>query len=107
MARVVARSPELKAGWPQQDWRGTSTIQPASSSSFAAAKPTDGRIMSTRQVTKRPTRLAGSAIEAPGAMKFDARLAERARTCKRRRLPREHFGRILRLKHLHPGGITT
>src|SRR6185503_3010248 len=56
MARVVARSPELNAGWPQQLCVGTSTVQPASSSSLTAAKPTDGRIRSTRQVTKRPTR---------------------------------------------------
>src|SRR3954470_15772139 len=65
MARALRRSPELKAGCPQQDWRGTATVQPASSRSLTAAKPTDGRIRSTRQVTKRPTRLAGSAIGAP------------------------------------------
>src|ERR1700719_2172593 len=65
ISRVVARSPELKAGWPQQLCGGTSTVQPASSKSFTAAKPTDGRIMSTRQVTNRPTRLSGSAIDAP------------------------------------------
>jgi hypothetical protein len=57
-ARVRApclRSPELKAGWPQQVCAsGTSTVQPASSSSFAAAKPTLGRIRSTRQVTNEP-----------------------------------------------------
>src|SRR5216684_1245564 len=64
MSRVVARSPELKAGWPQQLCSGTSTVQPASSRSFAAAKPTEGRIRSTRQVTNSPTRLAmGSAIK--------------------------------------------
>src|SRR5216684_6219014 len=63
MSCVVERSPELNAGWPQQLWRGTSTMQPASSRSFAAANPTDGRIKSTRQVTNSPTRLAiGSAI---------------------------------------------
>src|SRR5712672_2706162 len=65
MARALRRSPELKAGCPQQDWGGTATVQPASSRSLTAAKPTDGRIRSTRQVTKRPTRLAGSAIGAP------------------------------------------
>src|SRR5919205_82016 len=54
---VVARSPELKAGWPQQVWAaGTSTSQPASSSSLTAAKPTLGRYRSTRQVTKSATR---------------------------------------------------
>src|SRR5437868_6483741 len=56
MARVVARSPELNAGWPQQVCVGTSTVQPASSRSLTDAKPTDGRIRSTRQVTNRPTR---------------------------------------------------
>src|SRR5689334_21994484 len=57
MARVVARSPELYAGWPQQTCSGgTSTVQPASSRSFTAAKPTDGRNRSTRQVTKSATR---------------------------------------------------
>src|SRR5262245_39503753 len=56
ICRVVARSPELNAGWPQQVCVGTSTVQPASSSSFTAAKPTAGRIRSTRQVTNRPTR---------------------------------------------------
>src|SRR5262245_49489468 len=65
MARAFRRSPELKAGWPQQVWRGTSTVQPASSSSFTAANPIDGRIRSTRQVTNRPMRLPGSAIDAP------------------------------------------
>src|SRR5690242_8653158 len=59
MARVVARSPELKAGWPQQDCDGTSTRQPASSRSFTAAKATEGRMRSTRQVTKSPTRGPG------------------------------------------------
>src|ERR1700686_4404150 len=63
MSRLVARSPELKAGWPQQLCGGTCTVQPASSRSFAAAKPTDGRIRSTRQVTNSPTCLvARSAI---------------------------------------------
>src|SRR5579871_1969952 len=62
---AVGRSPALKAGWPQQLCGGTSTTQPASSSSFAAAKPTEGRIRSTRQVTNSPTRLVcGAAIEA-------------------------------------------
>src|SRR5580658_902587 len=53
---ALARSPELYAGWPQQVWLGTITLQPASSSSLTAAKPTLGRMMSTRQVTKSPTR---------------------------------------------------
>src|ERR1043166_6388678 len=57
MSRVVLRSPELNAGWPQQVCIGTSTVQPASSSSFTAAKPTAGRIRSTRQVTNSPTRV--------------------------------------------------
>src|SRR5262249_48689035 len=64
MARAVARPPALNAGWPQHVWRGTSTVQPASSRSFTAAKPMDGRIRSPRQVTKRPTRRVGSAMEA-------------------------------------------
>src|SRR5688572_10359283 len=55
-SRAVPRSPELYAGCPQQVCTGTSTVQPASSRSFTAAKPTDGRIRSTRQVTKSPTR---------------------------------------------------
>ena len=56
--RIAAKSPELYAGWPQQvsPASGTTTRQPASSSSCTAAKPTDGRNMSTRQVTNRPTR---------------------------------------------------
>src|ERR1700680_2565550 len=54
MSRLVARSPELKAGWPQQLCGGTCTLQPASSRSFTAARPTDGRIRSTRQVTNSP-----------------------------------------------------
>src|SRR5215467_3586372 len=100
MARAVARSPELKAGCPQQAWRGTSTVQPASSSSFAAAKPIDGRIMSTRQVTKRPTRLAGSAIEAPGAMEFVPRHWRKGRHPASGGVPDEHFGRIWQLAHI-------
>src|ERR1043166_2515145 len=70
MARALRRSPELNAGWPQQVWRGTSTVQPASSRSFAAANPIEGRIRSTRQVTNRPTRLPGSAIDAPWRVSF-------------------------------------
>src|SRR5215471_2970167 len=62
MARAFRRSPELNAGWPQQVCGGTSTVQPASSRSFAAANPIEGRIRSTRQVTKRPTRARGSAM---------------------------------------------
>src|SRR5258706_13960051 len=73
MARALRRSPELKAGCPQQDWGGTATVQPASSKSFTAAKPTDGRIRSTRQVTKRPTRLAGSAIRIPERLQIGLR----------------------------------
>src|ERR1700751_2386445 len=58
MAIAVFRSPELYAGWPQQVCaRGASTMQPASSRSLAAAKPTVGRKMSTRQVTKSPMRI--------------------------------------------------
>ena len=54
-------SPLLKAGWPQQVCaRGTSTVQPASLSSFRAAKPTRGRMASTRQVTNRATRGRGA-----------------------------------------------
>src|SRR3954453_14584172 len=50
-------SPLLKAGCPQQVCAvGTSTVQPASLSSFNAAKPMRGRIASTRQVTNRATR---------------------------------------------------
>src|SRR3972149_2293123 len=56
MARALARSPELNAGCPQQACRGTTTVQPASSSSLTAAKPTEGRMKSTRQVTSSPTR---------------------------------------------------
>src|SRR5262245_54109651 len=60
IAIVSLRSPELYAGWPQQVWAsGTSTAQPASSRSLTAAKPTLGRMRSTRQVTKRPTRSLG------------------------------------------------
>src|SRR6202011_3085827 len=59
---AAARWPELNAGWPQQDWRGTSTVQPASSSSLTAAKPTAGRIRSTRQVTSSPTRFRGGGM---------------------------------------------
>ena len=44
MARVVAESPLLKAGWPQQVCPGgTSTSHPADSSNRTAAKPVDGR----------------------------------------------------------------
>src|SRR6202035_1820432 len=75
MSRVVARSPELKAGWPQQLCGGTSTLQPASSRSFAAAKPTEGRIRSTRQVTNSPTRLVSRAaiigLRCPGRNRND------------------------------------
>jgi hypothetical protein len=54
---ACAVSPLLKAGWPQQVCAcGTSTRQPASRSSFKAAKPTLGRIASTRQVAKSATR---------------------------------------------------
>src|SRR5262249_37563747 len=57
IARASARSPELYPGCPQQVCtRGTSTVQPASSSSLTAANPTVGRNRSTRQVTNRPTR---------------------------------------------------
>src|ERR1700686_2626545 len=62
MSRLVARSPELKAGWPQQLCGGTCTLQPASSRSFTAAKPTDGRIRSTRQVTNSPTCLVARSV---------------------------------------------
>src|SRR5580692_6761010 len=63
ISRLVARSPELNAGWPQQVCGGTSTVQPASSKSLTAAKPTDGRNRSTRQVTNSPTcRFSRSAI---------------------------------------------
>src|ERR1700685_3672791 len=56
-SRVVARSPELYAGCPQQVCaRGTSTWQPACSSNRIAAKPTVGRCRSTRQVTNNATR---------------------------------------------------
>ena len=63
MARAVAESPPLYAGWPQQVCTaGASTTQPASSSSLTAANPTAGRKRSTRQVTNSPTRgwLVGS-----------------------------------------------
>ena len=57
-ALASARSPELYAGCPQQVCPGgTNTSAPPASSSLIAAKPTDGRIRSTRQVTKRPTRM--------------------------------------------------
>jgi hypothetical protein len=57
MGRVAASAPLLKAGWPQQVCdSGISTLQPAASSKATAAKPTLGRIESTRQVTNRPTR---------------------------------------------------
>ena len=56
IASVLARSPELNAGWPQQVCpAGTTTSQPAASSRRTAAKPTAGRNRSTRQVTKRAT----------------------------------------------------
>jgi hypothetical protein len=55
-AMALGASPEFQAGWPQQVWvSGTTTSQPAVSSSFIAAKPMRGRIRSTRQVTNRPT----------------------------------------------------
>src|SRR5882672_5169227 len=61
-SRADLRSPEFHPGWPQQVWvAGTATSQPASSRSFSAAKPIDGRIRSTRQVTNRPTRMAARA----------------------------------------------
>jgi hypothetical protein len=53
---ACAVSPLLKAGWPQQVCAcGTSTRQPASRSSLSAAKPTLGRIASTRQVANSAT----------------------------------------------------
>ena len=66
-AAAVSRSPELNAGWPQQVCAsGTSTRHPASSRSLTAAKPTDGRNRSTRQVTKRATRGDVSGMEPRG-----------------------------------------
>src|SRR6476660_524228 len=57
---VSARSPELYAGCPQQVCEaGTKTSAPPDSSSLIAANPIDGRIKSTRQVTKKPTRMGG------------------------------------------------
>src|SRR6185503_9456441 len=56
---------------------GTSTVQPASSSSLTAAKPTDGRNRSTRQVTKSATRRGGldtSATMAAAKMRCNRRL---------------------------------
>src|SRR2546428_4145 len=59
-AFASARSPELYAGWPQQVCDGgTKASAPPDSISSIAAKPIDGRIRSTRQVTKKPTRMAG------------------------------------------------
>src|SRR5512147_3084243 len=53
---VSRLSPESNAGWPQHACpAGTTTSQPARSRSLTAAKPTEGRIVSTRHVTKRPT----------------------------------------------------
>src|SRR5690606_17732144 len=53
---VEPTSPLLKAGCPQHVCAaGTSTSQPARSRRSTAAKPTAGRTMSTRQVTKNPT----------------------------------------------------
>ena len=46
---------------------GTITLQPASSSSFTAAKPTLGRNRSTRQVTNRPTRIGGFTASVTGS----------------------------------------
>ena len=45
------------AGWPQQVCcSGTSTRHPAASNNVIAAKPIEGRMASTRQVTNSPTR---------------------------------------------------
>src|SRR5580704_8209480 len=59
-----------------------STMQPASSSSLTAAKPTDGRKKSTRQVTNSPTRLPGSTMSSPKPRLrlFSRSLAHRAAT---------------------------
>src|SRR5579864_144761 len=46
-------------------------MQPASSSSFTAAKPTEGRNRSTRQVTKRATRRGGE-LDTPATMALAA-----------------------------------
>src|SRR6056297_224102 len=55
-ARAPLRSPEFQPGCPQQVCAaGTRTSQPASCSSFTAAKATLGRNRSTRQVTNRAT----------------------------------------------------
>src|SRR5688572_24797674 len=57
-ACAEARSPELYAGCPQHVCSlGTTTSHPAASSSRIVAKPMRGRIRSTRQVTKRATRI--------------------------------------------------
>src|SRR6185437_4376705 len=48
-------APEFHAGCPQQVCTGTSTSQPACSSSLTAEKPTLGRTRSTRQVTNNAT----------------------------------------------------
>src|SRR6185295_16120248 len=77
MARVVPRSPELNAGWPQQVCTGASTTQPASSSSLTAAKPMEGRIRSTRQVTNSPTRLPRSGITCSAPHLHGPTVAER------------------------------
>src|SRR5262249_8566892 len=72
MSRAVLRSPELKAGWPQQVCGGTSTVQPASSNSLTAAKPTDGGTRSTRQVTNRPTRFGCCCDAVRSAIRFSS-----------------------------------
>ena len=74
ISRASALSPLFSAGWPQQVCAaGTSTVQPASSSSLTAAKATLGRIRSARQVTKSPTRLASPLLKvAPSTLRADA-----------------------------------
>src|SRR5271155_6010596 len=57
-ALAPVRSPALYPGCPQQVCGGgTQTSAPPASSSRTAARPIDGRIRSTRQVTNRPTRI--------------------------------------------------
>jgi len=55
ISRAFTLSPELYAGCPQQDCiKGTVTLHPAFSKSFAVAKPTEGLVRSTKQVANKP-----------------------------------------------------
>ena len=102
-SREGARSSGARSPWRRRGRRncrragrsrsatGTTTLQPASSSSFTAAKPTLGRIRSTRQVTNRPTRLPAPGNRFSTSVKIGSPAAT-ARTLDQRR-PRFKAGR--------------